>query len=334
MGGSILKKIMITIVFFCILLVACDSKIQTNALILSAEKESTTNYLYAKSIHKMLKETLPQIPIDFNTYLKGNVSAIDEIKQGACDIAIGNALAAKWAEEERQEVAKNVRAIAGGLVWEDLTIFFAQDFVNKTGFTEIEQVAEQKYPVRLIVRQKGTFAQLSAEKLLEVLNIDFKTIQSWGGKIIYVNSEKEMICLLNEGKADIIIDSTIENNQATKKFCLETELYFPQLQDSTIKKLETIGYFSDIIYKNTWTGQKKDISTVMSPLVLLVSADVSDEIVYEITKNVNQINTWTNIDQNFSFDFETSSSLTGIQLHTGALQYYEDFGWEPLENSF
>lgn len=325
-----MKKI-ILLVFCCFLFAACHSKTESNALIFSAQKENTNNYLYAKSIHRMWKDSLPEIPIDFHTNLKGEVSAIDEIEQGLCDIAIGNALAAKWAEKES---AKNVRAIAGGLAWENLNVFFTKDFVNETGITAIEQIAEQKYPARLVVKQKGTFSQLSAEKLFEALGIDFETLQSWGGEIIYVDSEKEMISLLNEDKADIVINSATENHEATKRLCLETELYFPQLKISTIEKLKEIGYSSTTIYKNTWTGQKETISTVMSPLVLLVSADVSNEIVYKLTKNMNQITTWTEIDPDLQFDFETASSLTGIQLHEGALQYYKDFGWEPLENYF
>ena len=337
-----MKKI-ILLVFCCFLFSACHSKIESNeklesnAFIFSAQKEDTNDYLYAKSIHRMWKDTLSEIPIDFHTDSKGAVSAIDEIEQGLCDIAIGNALAAKWAEKEGlfgKEPVKNVRAIAGGLAWENLNIFFTQKFVDETEITTIEQIAEQKYPVRLAVKQKGTFSELSAEKLFEVLEIDFETLQSWGGKIIYVDSEKEIVSLLNEGKADIVINSVTENHEGTRRLCLETELYFPQLKDSTIQKLESIGYSSTMIYKNTWTGQKENISTVMSPLVLLVSADIPNETVYKLTKNMNQITTWTEIDRDLQFDFETTSSLTGIQLHEGALQYYKDFGWEPLENYF
>lgn len=331
-----MKKI-ILLVFCCFLFAACHSKTESNetlesdVLIFSAQKEDTNDYLYAKSIHRMWRDTLPEIPIDFHTNLKGEVSAIDEIEQGLCDIAIGNALAAKWTEKES---VKKVRAIAGGLAWANLNVFFTKDFVNETGITAIEQIAEQKYPARLVVKQKGTFSQLSAEKLFEILGIDFEILQSWGGKIIYVDSEREMISLLNEGKADIVINSATENHEETKRLCLETELYFPQLKDATIEKLKEIGYSSTTIYKHTWTGQKETISTVMSPLVLLVSADVPNEMVYKLTKNINQIDVWTKIDKDLQFDFETTSSLTGIQLHEGALQYYKDFGWEPLENYF
>lgn len=331
-----MKKIAL-LVFCCFLFAACHSKTESNetlesdVLIFSAQKEDTNDYLYAKSIHRVWKDTLPEIPIDFHTNSKGEVSAIDEIEQGLCDIAIGNALAAKWTEKES---VKKVCAIAGGLAWENLNVFFTKDFVNETGITAIEQIAEQKYPARLIVKQKGTFSELSAEKLFEVLGIDFEILQSWGGKIIYVDSEREMISLLNEGKADIVINSATENHGETKRLCLETELYFPQLKDATIEKLKEIGYSSTTIYKYTWTGQEETISTVMSPLVLLVSADVPNEMVYKLTKNINQIDVWTKIDKDLQFDFETTSSLTGIQLHEGALQYYKDFGWEPLENYF
>ena len=78
----------------------------------------------------------------------------------------------------------------------------------------------------------------------------------------------------------------------------------------------------------TYPNQKESIITAASPNVLVVRADVSEEIVYEMTRLL-----WENLAilqeiHSATRSMALESSLTGIPLplHAGALRYYEEQG--------
>ena len=84
----------------------------------------------------------------------------------------------------------------------------------------------------------------------------------------------------------------------------------------------------------TYPSQEKAVNTAYSPNVLVVRADVSDEIVYEFTKllwsnlaTLQQIHSATN-------QMALEDSLKGVAapLHPGALRYYREQGLEIPEH--
>ncbi len=83
----------------------------------------------------------------------------------------------------------------------------------------------------------------------------------------------------------------------------------------------------------TYPTQEKSITTAASPNVLVVREDVSEEIVYEMTKML-----WENLAtlqeiHSATTSMSLASALSGVPLplHAGALRYYEEQG-VPIPN--
>lgn len=88
-------------------------------------------------------------------------------------------------------------------------------------------------------------------------------------------------------------------------------------------------YAKFIIPAGTYEGQEEDIQTTAVKLALVASADLDEEVVYDITKTF-----WEHLDelkannpalQSISLS-EAATDLADLPLHKGALKYYQEQG--------
>lgn len=303
-------------------------------LTFAAQEVGTTAYVYASAIANIFMEGLPAgSNIDVTTTSPGGVGAPVIMEQGQCDLVVGNGAPAKWASTTGilgNPPVKNVRAIAGGLDEAFINVMFTQAFVDKTGITSIEELIAQKYPVRIAIKSPGTFGELACARVLEAYGVDYDTIKSWGGTITNTGSAA-IGSLLKDGKADMTIDHTGPGQAATTELCMTTKMYFPQMSDEALKKLEAAGFDFYVISPNTWNGQTEAIRSCGSPQVVLVSADVSDDAVYAMTKalceNVNKLINASAALKVFNPAHAWEPLKVGVPLHPGAERYYKEKGY-------
>lgn len=92
---------------------------------------------------------------------------------------------------------------------------------------------------------------------------------------------------------------------------------------------QNYGYFT--IPAGTYTGIDKDIKAVGVRAALVTDANVSEDLVYQLTKtlyeNVDQIRGQHNALSQLSKE-DALTNLPAIKLHAGALKYYEENGIE------
>jgi TRAP transporter TAXI family solute receptor len=111
--------------------------------------------------------------------------------------------------------------------------------------------------------------------------------------------------------------------------------------DFTQEQLDAINYEFPLwnfyeLEPGTYPYQEEAITTAYSPNVLVVRDDVSEEIVYNLTKLL-----WENLSTLQEIHSATKSmnldvALTGIPvpLHPGALRYYQEQGVEIPDHLF
>lgn len=87
-------------------------------------------------------------------------------------------------------------------------------------------------------------------------------------------------------------------------------------------------YYQYVIPAGTYPNQDKDVKTVATGTLLIVNADVSDDLVYQITKaiyaNVDTLAQSQEIAKQIKLD--SGSNVSGIPLHPGAERYYKEQG--------
>lgn len=303
-------------------------------LTFAAQEVGTAAYNYAAAIQSVILKEIPTANISITTTSPGGVGAPIIVNGGAqCDIVMSNSAPAKWSYEEGilgNDPTTEIAAIAGGLGHDFINVMFTQKFVDATGITTVEELVEQQYPVKLVIKTNGTFGELAAEKVFGALGVTLDDIVSWGGVV-----EKTGGDAIKSGLQDDLYDMTIDHIGAgqanTSELCLTHDMYDVQLADSTLEALVEMGYDYVTVEAGTWNGQDTDIQTVGSQQVVLVPADLDYAVAYHMAKAIceNKQDLADAVAAMGYFDPETAGTmtLTGVALHPGAAAYYEEMGY-------
>ena len=302
-------------------------------LLIGTQETGTAGYTYATAIMQCI-QTVEGYSVSLVSNSSGNVSSPVLIQEGECDLTVSNSAPALWASTtgiESAGVAKcpDVRCIAGGLGKDFINVMFTQSFVDKTGIKTIEELVEKQQTVRLIIKKNGSFGELAAERVFGVFGIDINNPPAW------LTVEKTSGGAIKDGLSDDLYDLTIDHIGAgqanTTELCLNHAMYDVQLSDETLAKLCEQGYDYVTVPANTWNGQTEEIKTVGSQQCIIVSADMDEQVAYNITKALCEhrdilVNT-SAVLGNFNPEVAGSKALTGCELHPGAAKYYEEMGW-------
>ncbi|AKL94687.1 31 kDa immunogenic protein BcsP [Clostridium aceticum] len=103
------------------------------------------------------------------------------------------------------------------------------------------------------------------------------------------------------------------------------------IEEDVITKLQAKypWYAKYVIPAGTYDGQEEDITTTAIKMAMFTTADLSEDVVYDLTKSF-----WENIDtlkqsNNALKDLTIEDAVTdlaGLPLHDGAIRYYKEVG--------
>lgn len=305
------------------------------SLTFAAQEVGTAAYNYATALQTVMLKGLPQgSTINITTTSPGGVGAPIIVNGAAqCDIVMSNSAPAKWSKEDGilgNEPTAEIACLAGGLGHDFVNVMFTKKFVDETGISTLEELVEQKYPVKIVIKKNGTLGEMSAEKVFEALGVTLDDVAAWGGTV-----EKTGGDAIKSGLQDDLYDMTIDHIGAgqsnTTELCLTHDMVDVQLADSTLEKLVEMGYDYITVEPNTWNGQTEEIKTVGSQQCILVSSTMDDAVAYALTKAVceNAKELGDSVASMSYFDPQTAGgkNLTGVELHPGAKAYYEEMGY-------
>ena len=326
-----MKKLIALALVLCMML--AGTALADVELLIGTQETGTAGYTYATAIMQCI-QTVEGYTVSLVSNSSGNVSSPVLIQEGECDITVSNSAPALWAattgiESAEIPVCPDVRCIAGGLGKDFINVMFTKSFVDKTGIKTIEELVEKEQPVRLIIKKNGSFGELAAERVFGVFGIDINNPPAW------LTVEKTSGGAIKDGLSDDNYDLTIDHIGAgqanTTELCLNHDMYDVQLSDETLAALCEQGYDYVTVPAGTWRGQDVDIKTVGSQQCIIVSADMDEEVAYQITKALCEnrdilVNT-SAVLANFDPAVAGSKALTGCELHPGAARYYEEMGY-------
>ena len=99
----------------------------------------------------------------------------------------------------------------------------------------------------------------------------------------------------------------------------------------TLAKLYEMGYDYVTVEPNTWRRQETEIKTVGSQQVVLVHADMDEELAYALTKGICEgaavLGEAVAAMKYFNPETAGSLQLTGVALHPGAVRYFAEMGY-------
>lgn len=305
-------------------------------LTFAAQEVGTGAYSVAAALQSVMIKGLPAgSTIDLMTNSPGGVGAPVLVNGGEeCDVIVSNAGPTKWsygldASEYDFGGCTEIASLGGGFGHTFTIVLFTQKFVDATGYTSLEQVIADKYPIKMITKKNGSLGELTAERVIEACGItveEFNSFASW---------EKTGADAIKTGLQDDLYDCTIDHIDAgqanTTELCLTHDMYFVQLEDGTLANLGDMGYAAITMEAGTWNGQDTDIQTMGSQQNVLVSKDMPDDIAYALTKAIcegrDELSAAVASLSYFDPEVAGLTQFTGCPLHPGAIAYYEEMGY-------
>lgn len=301
---------------------------------LSTQGVDTAVYTRVSAFLDVASPLLGSNVINVSPNSTGGAAGALLVESGQADIATASNLPVKKLAEgtysDEYEVLQNTAGVLGGtdITWG--TVFFTDAFVKKTGYTTLEDVLNDHYPVRIVTKAEGSFGMDGATDLLECLGVTWSDIDDWGGSHTHIDPTS-MADLLKEGQADISIDVISIGQAAFTELCLTTTMHVIELAPETRAAMNEKGYVSMTMPANSWNGQTEPVETVCGTECIVVSKDVPDDVVYAFTKaiceNKEYLVSLVPAMESFDPSVAWQANYCGIELHPGAAQYFRDAGY-------
>ena len=254
---------------------------------------------------------------------------------GGVDLAFIHAAPAKWAREEGtlgKAPTSGYSAVIGGLTAVCYINCISNNFLTKHNVSTIEEIFEQKLPLRIGCSPVGSRDAQAAYLLLEYFGGTQEDLESWGGAITN-QSGSENEAALQDGKIDFYIDHTSSSSSTMAEIATTCDVTFLQWGDETIDWFVTEKGFSRVpVPANSFKGQENELVLPGSPDCIFCKESLGEDVVYQITKTLcenrdNLVNTYNTL---APWDVATcmdSEKIGGNSLHPGAEKYYKEMGY-------
>lgn len=249
---------------------------------------------------------------------KASVENLVLLQQGKGEIAftLGDSLAFAWEGNEeagfktKQTKLRGLAAIYPNFV----QIVAAQDSGIKT-------LADLKGK-RLSVGAPKSGTELNARAILAAAGITYKDL----GKIEYLPFG-ESVDLMKNRQLDATLQSAGLGVAAIRDLASSVPINVVEIPAAIVEKTGA-PYIKGIIPKGTYTGQDSDVQTAAVVNYLVTRSDLSENVVYEMTKSI-----FENLDElraahSAAKDIDIKRALEGmpVPVHPGAEKYLKERG--------
>lgn len=221
----------------------------------------------------------------------------------------------KGLENFKDGKIENVRAIAT-LYPEVIQIVASTD----SGINTLTDIKSKKFSVGA----PGSGVEANARQIFQVLGMTYNDFTA-----NYLSFSESSDSFKDNHIDGFLFTSGIPN-AAIQDITATSELKFVSISDDTIKTLiEKYPFYTEyVIPAGTYKGQNQDVKTVAVNATLVVGAEVSEKVVYDLTKALfeNQADLATAHAKGKALSLESAVTGISVPFHPGAEKYYKEKG--------
>jgi TRAP transporter TAXI family solute receptor len=181
---------------------------------------------------------------------------------------------------------------------------------------------------------KGTSDLPLFEAILDYYGISIEAIKDAGGKVIYA-VYSDMVNLYKDRHVDYVFTHLSLPGAAVTEMSISRDTNIMSLSDDCIKSMhDSLGTLSTesglaVIPAGTYPGIDADVPAVVSAGELLINKDIPDEIAYRIIQLISEnIESLKKVNPaNKHFVPEQGWANTAVELHPGAIKFYQEAGY-------
>jgi uncharacterized protein len=288
-----------------------------------------TAYTQAALIAQQLRPLLPEgSTIDVLPY-SGGIGNIKLIEDGKADLGTNLSASDRWAVDGKvifDKKYKKLRHVATTDVF-----YFCAYATEKSGITSLEESFKAKKPIRWLALEKGATGEVTTRLVLEAYGVTPDKLKEWGGSFNY-SGWVNIAPTLKDARGDIVSHGVGIGHPSMSEVAVTVPGRFLDLKESVREFVaKEYGIDKADLPANSFTNQPKPVKTVAYYLTIVASADLSEDLVYQIAKVLTEKREEL-IKGHKSFmavppELSCQPGKYGAPLHRGAERYYRERGW-------
>ena len=287
--------------------------------------------LLGAGIDAAVKKSFPGSTVTYQTSGGGlaNVVLLDE---GKCDLAIIHDAEVKAAInglEPFKAPVDSMATIAQLYTWAPMQVIVNADYANEHGLTKLEDVAEKKLPIELVLNRRGNIVSDIGVSMLEAAGATPEKIEEWGGSVQYAASN-EQGDLMRDRRVDMLINSLFVNHSSIRELASAIDVKLLPITDATAQKVIdewSIREFTIPADAYDWNDQ--DVKTLTVSAQLFARKDADPQMVKDITTALTQnVAELQGVHKAMApLDVELMSSASTVDYHPAAQEVYTQAGF-------
>src|SRR5699024_5550727 len=138
----------------------------------------------------------------------------------------------------------------------------------------------------------------------------------------------ESVELIKNRQLDVTLQSSGLGVSSIRDLANSIDIVVVPIPEDVVAKIDDDAYQPATIPADTYDGQTKDVPTVAVPNFLITSADVPDDLVYELANTLddNLDDMKSVLDSAKSIDLDNALDGMPVPLHPGAERYFKEVG--------
>lgn len=175
----------------------------------------------------------------------------------------------------------------------------------------------------------GSSTHFAVDKFLQNYGVDYATLEANGSTLLSGASQSQTDAYQNR-QIDVYFNTIGINSSVIQEAVTSRNSVLYDIPEHVRQNMvDELGYIHSVIPAGTYPRQTEDVNTVDLSTIFFTRADVSEEIVYEITKAMaeNKERLVSAFAGFASWEPEQLAVGTAIPLHPGAERYYRERGW-------
>jgi TRAP transporter TAXI family solute receptor len=249
---------------------------------------------------------------------KASVENLTLLQQGKGEIAftLGDSLAFAWAgDEEAGFKGKQTKLRGVGAIYPN----YIQLVASKA--SGIKTLADLKGK-SLSVGAPKSGTELNTRAILQAAVMTYKDMS----RIEYLPFG-ESVDLIKNRQLDVTLQSAGLGVAAIRDLASSQEIVVVEIPAAIVDKIGA-PYVKGIIPKNTYTGQTEDVATAAVINYLVTRSDLSDDLVYQMTKVTYESVPDLKAAASAAADISLAKALDGMPVptHPGAEKYFREKG--------
>lgn len=205
--------------------------------------------------------------------------------------------------------------------------------IDSLGLKTFEEIKAKKYPIRIAMFERHQLATGQALEMLKAYGMDKKTIESWGGKVIFT-SISEGIRMMMDGLVDVWFTggSYFPHSKYIQLGAKKAFRLLPISKSVAEKVAKRFGQEIMEVPADIYAGNNGKNDAYWSPATIVtfgVSTALSDDLVYKMAAALakHKEEFWKVHRMHKFYTPEVACKNVGsAPLHPGAIKFYKETG--------